>query len=230
MLADLPDFLLLGGMIVARIFWTVAILTVLVPGIEAQDKKPKDSPLVAKTRKKLLTPVTVDYKDERLEDVLKDLKKQLDEEISFWSDNQGGVSNNPTITYKAKDKPLAEVLDEMFKTNDLGYLIGKPKHNRYEGWILIKRGKLRGDEEDGKPGPGTRPDKVKPSDKPADKPADKPEDAAEKMERDAARLLKLAKMLAADGLTDKAKARYQEIVKKYPSTRAAKEAKELLEK
>jgi S1-C subfamily serine protease len=56
-----------------------------------------------------------------------------------------------------------------------------------------------------------------------------PSDAA-KAEKDASRKLKLAKMLADDGLVDKAKARYQEIVEIFPNTRAAEEARHLLEK
>jgi hypothetical protein len=51
-----------------------------------------------------------------------------------------------------------------------------------------------------------------------------------KAEREAASNLKLAKMLGADGLKDKAQARYQEIVKRYPNTKAAQEARELLDK
>jgi tetratricopeptide (TPR) repeat protein len=51
-----------------------------------------------------------------------------------------------------------------------------------------------------------------------------------KAEQEAASNLKLAKMLEADGLKDKAHARYQEIVKRYPKTKAAQEARELLDK
>jgi hypothetical protein len=208
----------------------IGVLTGLafVAALAAQEKG-KESPLVAKTRIKLRTPVTVDYKDERLADVLKDLKRQLDEKVSFWIDNAGGVSNNLTLTYQAKEKPLAEVLDEMFKKYDLGYVIGKPKDKRYEGWVIIKRGKHRGDEEDAKA--AARPDKGKAdAKKPEEKSAPQPEDAAAKLEQEAARKLKFAKMFEADGLKDRAKERYKEIVDKYPSTSAAKEAKKLLEK
>jgi S1-C subfamily serine protease len=56
------------------------------------------------------------------------------------------------------------------------------------------------------------------------------EEAQAKMEKDAARKLKLARMLADDGLADKARVRYQEIIDTYPKTKAAAEARELLEK
>jgi S1-C subfamily serine protease len=50
----------------------------------------------------------------------------------------------------------------------------------------------------------------------------------DKKEDEAASKLRIAKRLAADGLRDKARERYQEIVQKYPDTKAAKSAKELL--
>lgn len=51
----------------------------------------------------------------------------------------------------------------------------------------------------------------------------------DKKEDEAASKLRVAKRLAADGLKEKARERYQEIVQKYPETKAAKSAKELLE-
>jgi hypothetical protein len=198
------------------------------------DKDKKEPPAVASARKKLETKVTVDYKEERLDDIVKDLKKQV-ENLSIHVDNAGGVSNNITLTCKAADKPLSEVLDELFKKTDLGYVIGyntDPKY-RYTGWLIIKKGKFRGEMEGAAPATAAKPaDKVKPKDKPpADKPADtKPESKAEKAEKDAASSLRVAKKLAADGLVDKAKARYKEIIEKYPNTKAAKEAQQLLDK
>jgi hypothetical protein len=218
----------------------VAVLAVAPAGAEekkAEEKKTKESPLIAAARKKLDTPVTVDYKETRLEEIAEDLKKQV-ENLSIKIDNSGGVSNNLTMTYKASDKPLSEVLDEMFKKNDLGYVIGEKKGDtkyRYRGWLIIKKGKFRGELED-EASADARPAKPEKPDKP-EKPAakekpepDKPETPPEDPEKEAARKLKLAKILDNDGLKDKAKKRYEEIVKKYPKTKAAKEAKELLEK
>jgi hypothetical protein len=216
---------------VSRFLLTSAVVGLIAAALTAQDKKPtdkkpKDSPAAASTRKKLETKISVDYKDERLEDILKDLKAKV-ENLSIWTDNAGGVSNNTTITCKANDKPLAEVLDEMFKNNDLGYLIGQTKDKRYDGWLIIKKGKYRGDEEIPKTtakDPPKEKDKLKPPDK---KP---PESAGDKSEQEAASKLKYAKKLQEEGVVDKAKERYQEIVKKYPKTEAAKEAQKLLDK
>jgi len=216
---------------VSRFLLISAVVGLMAASLFAQNKKPtdknpKDSPAAASTRKKLETKVTVDYKDELLKAAVEDLKRQV-ENLSIWIDNAGGVSNNTMITYKADDKPLAEVLDGMFKQNDLGYLIGQAKDKRYDGWLIIKKGKYRGDEEIPKTTVKEAPkekDKAKPPEK---KPA---EESGDKTEQEAAGKLKIAKKLQEEGVVDKAKERYQEIVKKYPKTEAAKEAQKLLEK
>jgi S1-C subfamily serine protease len=56
------------------------------------------------------------------------------------------------------------------------------------------------------------------------------EDIAAKKERDAARQLKYVKTFVSDGKKDLARNHCEEIIEKYPDTKAAKEAKELLEK
>jgi len=55
------------------------------------------------------------------------------------------------------------------------------------------------------------------------------EDVAAKKERDAARQLKYVKMFINDGKKDLARKHCEEIIEKYPDTKAAKEAKEFLE-
>ena len=71
----------------------------------------------------------------------------------------------------------------------------------------------------------TKPSEEKPNEKPA------AEDAAAKAERDATRELKLAKLDLADAnFGAKARKRLQDLIKKYPNTRAAEEARELLKK
>jgi len=214
---------------VHRLLVTAAVFALLVPTVGAQGTKKasatkKDSAAAAATRKKLETKVTVDFNETPLLEVAKNLKEQV-ENLSIWLDNPGGVSNNIAITYKATDKPLKEVLDGMFQKNDLGYVIGQGEkgNERYDGWLLIKKGKFRGDATEPKTA-------AKPTTTKEDKTEPKPESKAEKAEKDAASKLRVAKKLAADGLTEKAKERYKEIVEKYPNTKAGKEAKELLEK
>jgi S1-C subfamily serine protease len=56
------------------------------------------------------------------------------------------------------------------------------------------------------------------------------EDTAAKKERDATRQLKYVKMFRDDGKKDLARKHCEEIIEKYPDTKAAKEARDLLEK
>jgi hypothetical protein len=236
----------------------------------------KDSAAAAATRKKLKTKITVDYKDTRLKDIASDIQKQLDNRISIRIDNEGGVSNNLTITFSAEEKPLDVILDEMFSKNQLGYVIVSSSKDRRDGWLIIKKGKQRGYEAGEEPGnektaskpddkptkDGDQPKKDKPrkekagTDKPDKDSRDKPEkdkaakkDKAEKdkpgkdkakkdgdeedgdkTELQAARKLSLAKMLQKDGLIKKAKIRYREIIKDFPKTKAAEEARTILKK
>jgi hypothetical protein len=207
---------------------TVAIVALAVSPLPAAPKDAADAAVVKTVKKKLKDiKVSVDFQEQSLKEVVEELKKQS--ELSFQIDTTGGVSTNQTITFKADDKPLDVVLDQMFKKNDLGYVIGRKKDGRYQGWLIIKKGKYRGDDDEDQP--AEKPvDKPKPKPRPKPKPEDKPADSAEQAELAAGVKLKFAKQLIDDGLTDKAKTRLQEIKDKYPRTKAAKEAKALLEK
>jgi hypothetical protein len=123
----------------------LAAVVALVPlmTLAAQEK---DSPIVAKTRKKLETKITVEFKDERLKDVIAELEKEA--EVKFRLDTKGGVSGNMSFTYKAEEKSLKDILGEMFKGKGLGYIIHRKQNNtdRYEGYIDIVQGDQRGDD------------------------------------------------------------------------------------
>jgi type II secretory pathway component GspD/PulD (secretin) len=122
----------------------VALCSLALLASAADDDRAKDdSALAAKTRKLLQTKISVEFKDTRLEDVLEDVKDQV-KGLKFLIDSKGGVSRNSTFTYKAKDKTVAEVLDEMFKKPDLGYIILSKKGNAYDGLVQIRKGKERG--------------------------------------------------------------------------------------
>jgi hypothetical protein len=212
----------------------------LAAGLLAADDKAKpadktkaveDSPIVKKTRDvKLATKISVDFKDERLQDCLKEFKKQV-EDLSIQLET--GVSGNQAFTYSAKDKPLRDVIDEMFKGRGLGYIIGRKakEGDRYEGWLIITQGEERGDPivkgQPAKPEPNkpttAKPEPAKP------KPAE-PANDAEQNEKLAASKLKQVKIFLEDGKTDDAKDYCDQILTKWPKTKAAEEAKTLLEK
>jgi hypothetical protein len=259
---------------VRRFLWTFAVLAVCLTSFLASGQGKKASQGAAATRKKLKTKISVEYKDTRLKDVATDIQKQLDNKISIKIDNEGGVSNNLTLTYSADDKPVEVILDEMFAKNQLGYVIVSDAKDRRDGFIIIKKGKQRGYEAGEEPArdkaaakdkdkaeaktdkDGDEPKKDKPAkdkaakDKPAkdkaakDKPAkdkaakdkaskpkkDGDDDDEDKTEQQAARKLNLAKMLHKDGLVKKAIVRYKDIIKDFPKTKAADEARKILKK
>lgn len=107
-----------------------------------------DTPKAAKTRQALKTKVSVNFKDTPLRDIIDEIKDQVQDKakvkLSVLVDNKGGVSNNTKFTYKADDKPLEEVFDEMFKKNDLGYIVISQKGNAYDGALRIVKGGARG--------------------------------------------------------------------------------------
>jgi hypothetical protein len=236
---------------VRRLFWTVALVGVCATVFWNPAEAKKDTPAAAATRKKLKKKISVNFKDARLRDVVADIQKKFDNRISIKLDNEGGVSNNLTLSYKAKNKQLEKILDEMFAKNQLGYVIISNPKDRRDGFIIIKKGSQRGYEKGEEPGADSGKkdgDKTAKKDKPAkdkdksahkdkgskkDKSAKKDKssgDDDDKAEAKAPAKLDLAKSLQKDGLVKKARQWYQDIIKQYPNTKAAAEAKKLLKK
>lgn len=206
---------------------------VVLVGAAALFAAEKDTQLAAHTRaKKLTAKVAVDFKDEMLDECVKEISRQLEEQGvgSLSASYDTGVSKNQRVTFAAKDQTVAEVLDGLLKKNSLGYVVVSKDKDRYDGWIKITRGEERGwpkgqepkDKATAKAAP-----KAEPKDAAGDKPA-APDEAA--VEKTAASKLEFAKSLLKDGKKDKAKQRFQDIISQYPNTKAAGEAKAELEK
>jgi hypothetical protein len=126
-----------------RTLLSAAVLLSLTVVAGGADEKSEDTALAAKTRKLLKTKISVEYKDERLEDVMDDLKDKV-KGLKILLDSKGGVSRNSTLTYKAKDKTLEEIFDEMLKKPALGYIVISKKGNAYDGLIQIRKSDERG--------------------------------------------------------------------------------------
>jgi hypothetical protein len=211
-----------------RWLFTMALLG-LVAGVvlgEDKSKDSEDSPLVKKTREKLEEKITVKFTDEELKNVLLELEKLTD--AKFYRDTT--IPGHKRMNFEAKEKPAREVLDAMFKPDGLGYIIHRAEKpgDRYEGWVYVKLGAERGDPID--KATASKPGKVDPK-KPAEKPAaEKPANADEQNETLAASRLKLAKRLLDGGDKQDAIETLEQVVKKWPKTKAAEEAKKLIEK
>jgi hypothetical protein len=217
----------------------------LLPALAAAD----DTPKAAKTRAKLSMPVSVEWKDTLFRAVVDELNDDVPA-LGIRADTKNGVNLNQKITYKAKEKPVGEVLNELCDKFEMGWYIISNKANGYDGTVYFTRGKERGYEAGKEPDKTAatkeKPDKTKTANKEPEKPkpeAEKPkaepketpektapkaEDDADENERVAGRRLQLAKELQDDGKPEKARDVLQEIVKKYPKTTAAEEAQKLL--
>jgi hypothetical protein len=228
------------------------VLVLAVPVARAADP---ESTKATATRKKLQDKVTFEWKDELFRNVVDAINDSVPA-LGIRADTKGGVNLNAKISFAAKDKPVGDVLNEICDKYDMGWYIISNKANGYDGTVWITRGKERGyeagkepdktatkDKPDPKDKPGSKDkpdpkDKPEPKDKPdpkvnpepKDKPEPKPEDDADAIERKAGLRLRLAKELIEDNQVDKAKENLEDLIKKYPKTKAAEDAKKLLDK
>ena len=169
----------------------------------------KPTPAAELTRAKALkAKMSVDFTNARLGDVLKEFAAQVD----MRADMQLMWTYGPNfpfaqkVSYSCKDKPLEVALDELFKKlGTLGYIVVSKEGDKHDGWVLLTTTGERGAEV------------VLPK-------------ATEAEEADAAEKLGLAKKLIEGGKNDQAKTVLGYILKKYPTAKAATEAKELLAK
>jgi outer membrane biosynthesis protein TonB len=151
---------------------------------------------------------------------------------------------NSKTTVNVKDVTAEEALDKLFGSLELGYVVVSKDKDRYDGWIRIVKGNARGYEPGTEPKDAPKPQvdpkkpdpkpEVKPDPKPEVKPDPKPVDPkpAEPMDEDEkAAVVKLdaAKKLIADEKADDAKKLLKYVTKFYPKTKAAEEAKKLLD-
>jgi len=102
-----------------------------------------DTPAAAKTRKLLKTKITIEFKDTRTEDCMDELKEAV-KGLKFLLDTKGGVSRNKTLSFKAKDLTVEEVLDGLFKKQGLGYIVISKKGNAYDGLVEVRQSDERG--------------------------------------------------------------------------------------
>ncbi len=106
-----------------------------------------DTPAAAATRKMLKEKVTVNWKNESLENITNELKDDV-KGLVILLDSKQGVSRNRKFTYKAKNKPVEEVLNDMLKDSGLGYYVVSEKGAAYDGAVMIVVGNQRGNKDD----------------------------------------------------------------------------------
>ena len=200
-----------------RVSSIALVIFLCVPNDRAQAAEPassRDTPLAQRTRTVLLkVKVTVNFKDHVLREALKELADQVEMSVDrpvLWTYLPELVSGKK-VTFSCKDKPLDEALGGMFKGTTFGYVVIAQADDRRDGWIRITATGERGFSKEAVV--------VKP-----------PLSSVDEDEAIAADKLAFGKGLIEAGKNPQAKAVLTLLAKKYPATKAAAEAKELLEK
>lgn len=199
----------------ALTFATV-VFAALMPSAANAQTAAKDTPAAERTRTKLLkAKITVNFNG-TLRDLLKELAGQAEMEHGkpvMWTYGDD-IKANQTVAFECQNKSLDDVLDALFKKPGLGYVVVSQDDDRRDGWVRVTVGDERGFAK------GTAAPKTPPA----------TTTEATDDESVAAAKLATAKELIAGGKAASAKAILTLVTKKYPATKAGKEAKELLEK
>lgn len=174
------------------------------------------TPAAETTRSKLLkVQLSVNFNKMPIRDALKELAhlvEQNTERPIFWTyAPDGGLPNLP-VMYNCKDKELDKILDELLRPQGLGFTVLSGDDHPRDGWVRVGPGKDRG----GITRLGIVPD-----------PTVSPEDA---VEAQALARLTSAKALLEQGKTADAKLILGVVTTKFGKSKAAAEAKDLLEK
>lgn len=181
--------------------------------IQPADKAaPKDTRAAEFTRDRYLkVKVTGEFKDVALREILKEFaaQVQMDKEFThpvMWTYADAELGSK-SLTYTCTDKPLDAALTELCTKLKLGFFVISQDEHARDGWVKITSGMERGF--------GTLVGTPK---------------AEDEDETKAAARLAVAKEQIEKGRAATAKAVLNGIVEKFPKTKAAAEAKALLEK
>lgn len=167
-----------------------------------------DTPAAEFTRtKRLAAKVTLSAKDKTLKAVLDELCESIEQQklgrLRYEIAPPAVALVPPMVNLEAKDEPLAGVLARLLAPAGLKAIVISSEIDPKDGWLRI----VPGEKMDVTAGP-----KASPED-----------------EKDATLKLDAAKASIADKKTDDAKFLLNYVLKKYPTTAAAAEAKKLLE-
>jgi len=77
-------------------------------------------------------------------------ENEMDKPAKFKVDTNTGMSLNTKYSYKAKDKAVEQILNELSDKMECGWIVvSNPSNNKVDGWVIIRKnskGKERGHE------------------------------------------------------------------------------------
>lgn len=174
------------------------------------------TPAAQLTKSKLLkVQLSVNFNQMPLREALKEIAHLVNENTErpiFWTYVADAAVPNEKVTYNCKDKAVEQILEDLFRPRGLGFTVLSGDDHPRDGWVRIGPGKDRG-------GVTKLAAVVAPQTEPEDP-----------TEAHALARLTSAKALLDMGKTADAKLILGVVTTKYGKTRAAAEAKELLEK
>jgi putative peptide zinc metalloprotease protein len=95
---------------------------------------------------RLEKPVSVSYDGVPMRDVLTDLEKR-GKGLKLWVDPENTaakITADERIKYKAENKRLSQVLDEVLSKRGLGYYVETEEGTERDGWVVIRPGEEHG--------------------------------------------------------------------------------------
>ena len=116
-----------------RLAWLSAVLVIALP-VFAQE-----TPSAQSARKKLQQKISVEWKDIGIKAITDDIKREMDQPVAFKIDNTTGISNNSKMTYKADNKTVEQILNDLSDKGEFGWFIKSDPKDRNDGWIIIRK-------------------------------------------------------------------------------------------
>src|SRR5262245_54994423 len=100
----------------------------------------QESAAAKATRKKLTQKIgEVDWKDVGVNVIFDDLKREMDPACAFKIDNTTGLSNNSKLTYKAKNKTVEEILNDLSEKGEFGWFVKSDPKDRNDGFVILRK-------------------------------------------------------------------------------------------
>src|SRR6185295_19375312 len=107
-------------------------LVLALAALGAQSASAQESKAAQSTRMKLKQKISVDFKEIGTKAIFDEITESMEKgAVTFKLDNKSGVSNNTKLTYKAKDKTVEEILNEISDKGEFGgFVVSNASNNK----------------------------------------------------------------------------------------------------